>query len=160
MQTMNLEEAVARQFGLERAPTSFARQQAAAPVAFTRQDYGRFVMTDSPGGAGLAPWQLRRAQAFIEAHLDGDPSVCDMARECRLSVSHFGRAFRQAMGMPPHQWLTKRRIERAKDLLRQGNVELAHIALACGFVDQSHLSRTFTRYEGYAPGKWRRLCCG
>jgi AraC-like DNA-binding protein len=105
--------------------------------------------------AGLAPWQLRRAHAFIEAHLDGNPSIADLARECRLSASHFARAFRQATGMPPHRWLTKRRIERAKGLLLEGGLDLAQIALACGFVDQSHLTRVFARHEGHSPGKWR-----
>ena len=50
---------------------------------------------------GLAPWQLRRAHAYIEAHLDGAPSIADLAAECRLSASHFARAFRQATGMRP-----------------------------------------------------------
>ncbi len=121
--------------------------------------YGDFFESGSPAGTGLAPWQLRRAHAFIEAHLDGDPAISDLAQECGLSASHFGRAFRQATGMPPHKWLTKRRIERAKDLLRKGDSPLAQIALACGFVDQSHLTRTFARYEGCGPGKWRRLRC-
>jgi len=107
--------------------------------------------------AGLAPWQLRRVCEFIEAHLDGDPSIADLARECRLSESHFARAFRQATGVTPHRWLMKRRVERAKELLLQGDLELTHIALVCGFVDQSHLNRNFVRTEGYSPGKWRRL---
>ncbi len=108
-------------------------------------------------GAGLAPWQFRRACAFIEAHLDGDPSISELAGECRLSASHFARAFRQTTGLPPHRWLMTRRIARAKELLLQGNLELAQIALACGFVDQSHLTRAFGQSEGLSPAKWRRL---
>jgi AraC-like DNA-binding protein len=105
------------------------------------------------------PWQLRRVREFIESHLDGDPSIQDLARECRLSGSHFARAFRQATGVPPHRWLTQRRIERAKELLLENRFELAEIALACGFVDQSHLTRAFAQSEGCSPGKWRRLRC-
>ena len=107
--------------------------------------------------AGLAPWQLRRVDEFIEAHLDGDPSIADLARECRLSESHFARAFRRTTGMTPHRWVMKRRIERAKELLLQSDLELTQIALACGFVDQSHLNRNFVRAEGHSPGKWRWL---
>jgi AraC family transcriptional regulator len=107
--------------------------------------------------AGLAPWQLRRTYEFIEAHLDGDPSIGELAKECGLSESHFARAFRQATGVPPHRWLMTRRIERAKELLLEGDLELTQIALACGFADQSHLNRHFVRAEGYSPGKWRRL---
>ncbi len=117
---------------------------------------------DGPGSEasvrmGLAPWQLRRACAFIDAHLCGDPSVSDLARECRLSASHFARAFRQATSMSPHRWIMRRRIERAKELLLEGELELVQIALTCGFFDQSHFTRTFDRSEGYSPGKWRRL---
>jgi len=105
---------------------------------------------------GLAPWQLRRACEFIEANLDGDPSIADVAAECGLSSSYFAKAFRQALGMPPHAWLSVRRIDRAKKLLIEGRLELSEIALACGFVDQSHFSRSFTKIEGCSPGKWRR----
>jgi AraC family transcriptional regulator len=82
---------------------------------------------------GLAPWQVRRAREFIDANLDGDPSIAQLASECRLSSSHFVRAFKQTMGMPPHQWLTRRRVERAKHLLQETDTQLADIALACGF---------------------------
>src|SRR5712671_203665 len=119
--------------------------------------YGDGLGSETSVSTGLARWQLRRACAFIDAHLDGDPSIADLARECRLSASHFARAFRQATGMPPHQWLTKRRVERAKGLLLEGSLDLAQIALVCGFVDQSHLTRVFARCEGHSPGKWRRL---
>ena len=139
------------------APALFSDSVALAFHAHVARAYGEPLKGGSVAGMGLAPWQLRRALAFIEAHLDGDPKVADLARECRLCASHFGRAFRQAVGMPPHQWLTKRRIERAKDLLRDGGIPLAQIALACGFADQSHLTRSFTQSEGCSPGKWRRL---
>jgi transcriptional regulator GlxA family with amidase domain len=107
--------------------------------------------------SGLAPWQLRRTYNFIEAHLDGDPSISDLAKECGLSASHFARAFRQSCGVSPHRWLLRRRVERAKRLLLEGEQGLAQIALACGFVDQSHLTRVFARSEGHTPAKWRRL---
>jgi AraC family transcriptional regulator len=119
--------------------------------------YGDGLGIEASVSTGLAPWQLRRACAFIDAHLRGDPSVSDLAKECRLSTSHFARAFRQATGMPPHRWVMKRRIERARELLLEGELDLAELALACGFADQSHFTRTFGRSEGHSPGKWRRL---
>ena len=106
---------------------------------------------------GLAAWQLRRAREFMEANLEGDPSIADIAAECALSSSHFARAFKQTTGAPPHTWLSKRRVERAKQLLRETNLTLAETALACGFVDQSHLARTFAKNEGCSPGRWRRF---
>jgi AraC family transcriptional regulator len=119
--------------------------------------YGDGFGSETSLGTGLAPWQLRRACAFIDAHLCGDPSVSDLAGECRLSASHFARAFRQSTGLAPHRWIMKRRIERAKKLLLEGELDLVQIALACGFFDQSHFVRNFGRSEGHSPGKWRRL---
>jgi AraC family transcriptional regulator len=119
--------------------------------------YGDGLGSETSVGTGLAPWQLRRACAFIDAHLCGDHSVSDLASECRLSASHFARAFRQSTGMAPHRWIMKRRIERAKELLLEGELDLVQIALICGFFDQSHFTRNFGRSEGHSPGKWRRL---
>jgi AraC-like DNA-binding protein len=106
---------------------------------------------------GLASWQLRRPREFINANLAGDPSISQVANECGLSSSYFARAFKEATGISPHRWLTKQRVERAKELLKDPRCELADIAQLCGFVDQSHFTRVFSRSEGYSPGRWRRL---
>ncbi len=141
------------------ATTLFLDSIALAFHAHVLHAYGGVLGNSGKVLSGLAPWQLRRAYAFIEAHLDGDPSIADVAQECRLSASHFSRAFRRTIGMPPHRWLIKRRVERAKELLRKDDQDLVQIALACGFVDQSHMIRTFARHEGQTPAKWRRLRC-
>jgi AraC family transcriptional regulator len=105
---------------------------------------------------GLAPWQIRRACDFIEANLAGDPAIAALSRECGISANYFARAFRASLGMTPHQWITKRRIERAKLLMTHSTDSLAEISLICGFVDQSHLGRQFVREEGISPAQWRR----
>ena len=105
---------------------------------------------------GLAAWQERRAKDLLAANLDGSVALVDIARECRLSVSHFSRAFRQSVGVAPHGWLLNRRMELAKDLLRDRESSLSEIALRCGFADQSHFTRVFTRRVGVTPGAWRR----
>ncbi len=56
----------------------------------------------------------------------------------------------------PHRWLLQRRIDQAKALLRETAEPLAEIAIRCGFADQSHFTRTFTRAAGVSPGAWRR----
>jgi AraC family transcriptional regulator len=117
---------------------------------------------DVPNGkrnarGGLSSWQFQRACDFIIANLADDPLISKVADECGLSTSYFVRAFKQTMGIPPHRWLTKQRVARAKELLRDPAQELADIAQLCGFVDQSHLTRVFSRSEGYSPGRWRRL---
>ena len=87
---------------------------------------------------------------------DGRLPIKEVARECHLSVSHFSRAFRHSMGVAPHSWLLTRRVEAAKEKLRDDRLTLSDVALACGFADQSHLTRVFTRIVGISPGVWRR----
>jgi AraC family transcriptional regulator len=105
---------------------------------------------------GLAPRQLQRVAEFINAHLGEDPGVADLAGQCGVSIGHFTRAFRQTTGTTPHRWLTRQRVERAKALLSANSLELAAIAQLCGFIDQSHFTRVFSRYERMPPGRWRR----
>src|ERR1700724_1736944 len=119
--------------------------------------YGSVPAAGKNARGGLASWQLQRARDFINANLAGDPSISEVASVCGLSTNYFVRAFKQATGVPPYRWLTKQRVERAKELLREPGRELADIAQLCGFVDQSHFTRVFSRSEGYSPGRWRRL---
>jgi AraC family transcriptional regulator len=119
--------------------------------------YGSTPIGGRNTGGGLAAWQLQRARDFINVNLAHDPSIAEIARECGLSSGHFARAFKRSTGVPPSVWLTKMRVERAKELLKDPRCELADIALLCGFVDQSHFTRVFSRSEGYTPGRWRRV---
>jgi AraC family transcriptional regulator len=120
------------------------------------QTYGGMRALPRPAWGGLAPWQVRRAKEILCANLDGRVQLKEVARECRLSVSHFSRAFRRSMGVAPHNWLLTRRVEVAKEKLRDDRLSLVDVALACGFADQSHLTRVFTRMVGASPGAWRR----
>jgi AraC-like DNA-binding protein len=108
-------------------------------------------------GGGLAPWQLRRVEALMSENLTVQIPLGRVAEECGLSVRHLARAFRQSTGVPPHRWLLNRRVERAKELLPNSNLSLSDVALACGFGDQSHFTRTFTAAVRLSPGVWRRL---
>ena len=105
---------------------------------------------------GLAPWQQKRAQEMLEAGLDGSISLAEIAARCGLSVRRFSRAFSQSMGMPPHVWLMRRRVETAKLLLNEYKICLANVAERAGFGDQSHMTRIFSRLVGKSPGAWRR----
>jgi AraC family transcriptional regulator len=124
------------------------------------QTYGGLRPIARPVRGGLAPWQERRAKEVLSANLDGGVPLKEVARECRLSVSHFSRAFRRTVGVAPHNWLLTRRIEVAKEKLRDGELSLSDVALACGFADQSHLTRVFTGMVGVSPGAWRRALDG
>ena len=103
----------------------------------------------------LTPSQARRAKELLLAHLDGNIGLADVASACGLSRSHFVKAFHRTTGLPPHRWLIVQRVERAKEWMRDPNMPLSMIAVACGFADQSHFSRTFTRLTGVTPRRWR-----
>ena len=109
-----------------------------------------------PVRGGLAPWQERRAKEILRANLVGGVPVKELARECRLSMSHFSRAFHRSVGVAPHNWLNEHRIVLSKEKLRDERLSLTDVAFECGFCDQSHLSREFKRTVGVSPGAWRR----
>jgi AraC family transcriptional regulator len=92
---------------------------------------------------------------FIEAYLNTDIRLEDLAKIAGISKYYFCRLFKQAMKIPPHQYIVKRRIERAKELLKYSDLTTVEIALACGFAHQSHLSRHFKRIVGISPQKFR-----
>jgi AraC family transcriptional regulator len=118
--------------------------------------YGGMRPLAPPIPGGLAAWQVRRAQEILAANLDGRVPLKEVARECGLSVSHFSRSFRRSVGAAPHNWLLTRRVDAAKAKLHDGRLSLSEVALACGFADQSHLTRVFTRMVGLSPAVWRR----
>jgi AraC family transcriptional regulator len=105
---------------------------------------------------GLASWQLKRAMELMSESLTQGSDLSRLAEECGLSTRHFARAFRQSTGVPPHRWLLRYRVQRAKDLLRTQVLPLAEVSQLCGFADQSHFTRVFSREVGVSPGKWRR----
>jgi AraC family transcriptional regulator len=118
--------------------------------------YAGLKAAPSQHRGGLAPWQRRRAQDLLHAHLTEGISLEKLAQSCSLSPSAFMRAFRKSTGLPPHQWLLARRVDRAAELMRSGERPLSEVALSAGFSDQSHFTRVFSQQMGVSPGAWRR----
>lgn len=114
-------------------------------------------INESPAASrgGLPPHQLTKAKAFFEERLGEDVTLDDVARHIGVSPRHFARAFRQSVGLPPHQWLLRRRIERARELLKSSDSPIAQVAVICGFADQSHFTSTFRRSTGVTPARYR-----
>jgi AraC-like DNA-binding protein len=106
---------------------------------------------------GLEAWQKLRIEEMLQAHLEGNITVMELASACALSGSNFARRFRLSFGASVHQRLIQLRIERAKQLLLRSKKSLAEIALLSGFCDQAAFSRTFGRIEQMTPSRWRRL---
>jgi AraC family transcriptional regulator len=128
-----------------------------AAHAYIARTYGGIKIAPSLVRGGLAPWQLHRATDMLKAKLDGQIALSQVARECKLSVSHFVRAFKQTTGQPPYRWLLQQRIDAAKELLLHSGLPMVEIALKCGFADQACFIRAFRKLLDTTPGEWRRI---
>ena len=109
----------------------------------------------TPPRPELPLWKSRRVMEYIESNLDRPIRNSELADVARLSRSHFCRAFHNSTGNPPHEYIIRRRIERAQELMRSTRTPLNQIALDCGLVDQAHLARLFRRVVGTTPRAWR-----
>lgn len=112
-----------------------------------------------PAGNGTNPFPERQSRLiaqYIEVGLHLPLRVGTMAALSRMSISYFGRRFTASFACPPHAYIIRARIERAKKLLLSGTSPLVEIALCCGFADQAHLSRMFLQQVGETPGAWQR----
>ncbi len=131
----------------------------ALAVQILRQHSGRaptsMALARAPGA--LDARRLEKIRDYVEAHLESDLALDEMARQVCLSPYHFARAFRAATGVPPHRYVITQRIERAKYLLTQKSLTLADISLACGFSSQAHFTTTFKAVTGTTPGAYRAL---
>jgi AraC family transcriptional regulator len=100
--------------------------------------------------------RLTRVIAYVEEHLAEDISVADLANVACLSIFHFTRAFAATMGVPPHRYVSQRRLESVKAMIASGRASLAEIAHSCRFSSQSSFTRVFPRATGLTPAEYRR----
>lgn len=112
---------------------------------------------EEPRSGGLVAWQTRRLEALVEENLASTITIESMAACVRLSPGYFARAFKATLGETPHNFVLRKRVERARRLMLESSRSLAEIALDCGLSDQSHLTRVFRRYCGISPNAWRRM---
>ena len=101
--------------------------------------------------------ELGRFADYIEAHLHDDLSLFTLASQAGLSASHLTRELRRVTGLAPHQYVLRRRAERARVLLGRRDHTLGAVALAVGFSSQAHLNLVFQRVFGLTPGAYRAL---
>lgn len=134
----------------------FVDQMTTAIGTYLIQRYGGLAAPSANRPAGLSRAQEEMAKDILLERLDGEVLISEVAQACNLSRGYFIRAFKEATGMTPYQWLLSKRIDRAKELLRSSKAPLAEIAISCGFADQSHFTRVFSTAVGAAPGLWRR----
>ncbi len=128
----------------------------AAGLLPSRQSSG----APSRSHGGLPQAGLQRVTELIEHRLGSNLGLGEMAMAAGVSLRHFQRCFQQATGTSPARYVMLRRVDRAKTLLCGTALSLAEVALQCGFCDQAHLTTTFRRLAGTAPGAYRRHARG
>lgn len=107
----------------------------------------------------LQKWRLKRVVEYVDNHLSGRITLLDLAAVAGLSRMHFASQFRAATGFRPHEYLLRRRIQRAEELLRLSTMTLVEIALTVGFQTQAHFTTVFKRFVGDTPYQWRNANC-
>lgn len=140
-------EAAALYAGISSGKVSLVLQVASVPAAAPMRELSR---------GGLTPRALRRVREHVETRLAEKIDLSTMSALTGLSATHFARAFKQSVGVPPARYVRSRRVEAAAKLIERTDLPLAEIALEVGFSDQSHFTRTFAEMTGDTPRAYRR----
>ncbi len=119
------------------------------------QRYGKRRAEDVSLSARFSSDHYGRVLAFIRARLDRTITLDELAREAGMSPSHFSRVFKETLGATPMQYVLAYRIEQAMKMMEDAARPLGDIALACGFADQAHFSRSFKQVTAETPRAWR-----
>jgi transcriptional regulator GlxA family with amidase domain len=114
----------------------------------------------SQQGATLQAWRLKRVTSFVDQNLDSTLSLDCLARVAGLSRMHFAALFRKTTGLRPHDFVVRRRIDIAQQLLAKSQTPIVEIALAVGFQSQAHFTTVFKRVLGVTPHLWRQMSRG
>jgi AraC-like DNA-binding protein len=109
---------------------------------------------------GLQKWRLKRVIDHVDTYLADPITLENMSKVAGLTRMHFARQFRVATGVRPHEYVVRRRIERAKELLRNSGISLVEVALGVGFQTQPHFTTVFKRFVGQTPHRWRASITG
>ena len=137
--------------------TLFVDQLRTTLVAHLLRSYGVQKVQIATYADGLPRHKLNQVLDYIEAHLDCNLELEDLAQQIGMSQFYFSRLFKQSLHITPHQYVIQQRVERAKQLLRKGELNLAEVALECGFANQGHLNRHFKRLTGATPKEIARM---
>jgi AraC family transcriptional regulator len=128
------------------------RWQDARPTGRGHIGAGRIV-----DGGALQKWRLRRVVEHVDRNLSAKITLAELASVAGLSRMHFAARFRAATGLRPHEYLLRRRVRCAQDLLRNSSATIVEVALGVGFQTQAHFTTVFKRFAGETPYRWRQL---
>jgi len=106
--------------------------------------------------AALPKWRLKRVIEHVDTHISEQITLADLAAAAGMSRMYFASQFKVATGMRPHDYVLKKRIERAQHLLLTTSEPLVEVALGVGFQTQAHFTTIFKKIVGNTPLRWRR----
>jgi len=127
----------------------------AALAAHLVRKYATESTERAPSRRRLVKPGLAEVLDYIDQNIDGRLTLAQLAQVARLSVFAFVRSFKNSTGLPPHRYILRKRVERAKILLSEKALSIADVALRCGFGDQSAFTTTFRRLTSQTPSAYR-----
>jgi len=125
-------------------------------LSFDLQRVAAGAQRKSSDCCALSASQIRLVTDYMENHLNEKTTISELAKLVDLTRFHFIRSFKQAAGVPPHQFMIQRRVDRAKEMLAERNSSIAEIAARTGFNSPIQLTRAFRRVVGVTPSEFRR----
>ena len=132
----------------------YADSVSMAIVARLLASAAQAAASNRPKVSKLARWRLNRAIEYIDSRLAERVSLADISSAAGLRPMHFAAQFRAATGLRPHEYLLRRRVERAQDTLARTGMSVMDVALSVGFQTQSHFTTVFRRFAGQPPRAW------
>ncbi len=126
-----------------------------ALVAYLLQQHAQLPAASAT--SSLAGSRLQKILAYMAERIGEEIPVVELADACAMSPSHFSREFHKSVGIPPHQYLMKLRLDRAREALIESDARIIDVAVELGFTSPSHFARAFARRFGMAPAAFRLL---
>lgn len=112
------------------------------------------ITADTVAG-GLPAWCVRRVTEHIEQNIDKPLPLTELAAVAHMSLFHFARLFRHSTGHPPHRFVMRQRMARAREFLARSELTIAEISRRVGFRTPNHFTTTFRRVSGVTPSGYR-----
>lgn len=144
----------ARQQGMGGA--LYVESIARALIVHLLRRYASVKLSRPAAAQELGPAQKRRIEDYIRSNLSASLDLTGMAAELGLTPCLFSRLFRKSFGTPPYQYVIEMRLARASHLLARTGMPIKEIVAICGFADQAHLTRLFSRAFSTTPAAFRR----